>query len=166
MRTVKVEELGVESFLPFGSYANLIDPNAEKLGAPPIEFFRDMVVQDLGGASLASFSTCRVEKRDPVIDVTEYHSSCGEGMLPLDRDILIHVGPASPADGTVPLDKIKVFRVPKGTMVVVRPGVWHHAPFVVDGDAANVLIVLPERTYANDCIVVELSEADRIGVEM
>ncbi len=166
MRKVKVEELGVESFLPFGSYANLIDPDAEKLGAPPIEFFRDMVVQDLGGASLASFSTCRVEKRDPVIDVTEYHSSCGEGMLPLDGDILIHVGPASPADGTVPLDKIKVFRVPKGTMVVVRPGVWHHAPFVVDGDAANVLIVLPERTYANDCIVVELSGADRIGVEM
>jgi ureidoglycolate lyase len=125
-----------------------------------------MVVQNLGGAALASFSTCRVEKRDPVIDVTEYHSSCGEGMLPLDGDVLIHVGPASAADGTVPLDKIKVFRVPKGTMVVVRPGVWHHAPFVVDGDAANVLIVLPERTYANDCIVVELSEADRIGVEI
>ena len=166
MRKAKVEELGVESFLPFGSYANLIDPDAEKLGAPPIEFFRDMLVQDLGGASSASFSTCRVEKRDPVIDVTEYHSSCGEGMLPLDSDVLIHVGPASPADGTVPLDKIKIFRVPKGTMVVVRPGVWHHAPFVVDGDAANVLIVLPERTYANDCIVVELSEADRIGVEI
>jgi len=166
MKKVKVEELTVEGFLPFGLYANLIDPSAEKLGAPPIEFFRDMVVQDLGGASLASFSTCRVEKRDPVIDVTEYHSSCGEGMLPLDGDILIHVGPASPADGTVPLDKIKIFRVPKGTMVVVRPGVWHHAPFVVDGDAANVLIVLPERTYANDCIVVELNEAERIRVEM
>jgi ureidoglycolate lyase len=166
MRKVTVQELSVEAFLPFGSYANLIDPNAEKLGAPPIEFFRDMVVQDLGGASLASFSTCRVEKRDPVIDVTEYHSSCGEGMLPLDSDILIHVGPASPSDGTVPLDKIKVFKVPKGTMIVVRPGVWHHAPFVAEGDAANVLIVLPERTYANDCIVVELGEADRITVEM
>jgi ureidoglycolate lyase len=166
MKKVKVQELSVESFLPFGSYANLIDPDAEKLGAPPIEFFRDMVVQDLGGATSASFSTCRVEKRDPVIDVTEYHSTCGEGMLPLDCDILIHVGPASPSDGTVPLDKIKVFKVPKGTMVVVRPGVWHHAPFVVDGDAANVLIVLPERTYANDCIVVELSEANHISVEM
>ena len=115
---------------------------------------------------MASFSTCRVEKRDPVIDVTEYHSTCGEGMLPLDSDVLIHVGPASPSDGTVPLEKIRVFKVPKGTMVVVRPGVWHHAPFVVDGGAANVLIALPERTYANDCIVVELGEADRMTVEM
>ena len=166
MRTVKVEKLSVEAFLPFGLYANLIDPNTDKIGAPPIEFFRDMLLQDLGGASLASFSTCRVEKRDPVIDVTEYHSSCGEGMLPLDGDILIHVGPASPSDGTVPLDKVKVFKVPKGTMVVVRPGVWHHAPFVVNGDVANVLIVLPERTYANDCTVIELREADRITVEM
>ena len=49
MKKVKVEELTLEAFLPFGSYANLIDPDAEKLGALPIEFFRDMVVQDLGG---------------------------------------------------------------------------------------------------------------------
>lgn len=166
MRKVKAQELSVEAFLPFGSYANLIDPDAEKIGLAPIEFFRDMVVQDLGGATLASFSTCRVEKRNPVIDVTEYHSSCGEGMLPLDNDVLIHVGPASPPDGAVPLKKIKVFKVPRGTMVVVRPGVWHHAPFVVDAEAANVLIVLPERTYANDCKVVELSEANYISVEM
>ncbi len=165
MRTVKVEELSVEAFLPFGSYANHLDPSAENFGAPPIEFYRDMVVQDLGGASSASFSTCRVEKRELVIDVSEYHSSCGEGMLPLDSDVLIHVAPASRPDGVVPLDKIKVFRVPKGTMVVIRPGVWHHAPLALNSDAANVLIVLPERAYANDCTVVQFGEADRIRIE-
>jgi len=166
MRTVKVEDLSVEEFLPFGFYANLIDPEAEKIGAAPIEFFRDMVQQDLGGASIASFSTCRVEKRDPTIDVAECHSLSGEGILPLDNDVLIHVGPATPPDSGVPLDKIRVFRVPKGTMVVLRPGTWHHAPFTVNDDPANVLIVLPERTYANDCEVLELEEADKIRIEM
>jgi len=165
MRTIQAKELSVEDFMPFGTYAHLVDPDAEKIGAAPIEFFRDMVQQDLGHARIASFSTCRVEKRDRVIDVAEYHTATGEGILPLDNDVLIHVGPATPVDADVPLDKFMVFRVPKGTMVVLRPGVWHHAPFTTDEHPANVLIVLPERTYANDCKVVELEEQERITIE-
>jgi ureidoglycolate lyase len=163
MRTIKVEDLSAEAFSPFGSFARLIDPGSEKIGAPPVEFFRDAVQQDLGSGPIVSFSTCRVEKRPPVIDVSEYHSRCGEGIMPLDNDALIHVAPATP-DSAVPLDKVRVFRVPKGTMVTLRPGVWHHAPFTVNDQPANVLIILPERTYANDCVVVELEEKQRIGI--
>ena len=165
-RTLNVEELTVEEFLPFGFYARLVDPDTEVIGAAPLEFFRDMVQQDLGTASIASFSTCRIERRDLVIDMTEYHSSCGEGILPLDNDVIMHVGPATPPDSGVPLDKFRVFRVPKGTMVVLRPGTWHHGPFTLNDDPANVLIVLPERTYANDCTVVELEEDERIKIEV
>ena len=165
MKTVKIEELSVEAFLPFGFYARQIDPQAEKIGAPPVEFFRDMVQQDLGGSSIASFSTCRVAQRERVIDVAEYHSKTAEGILPLDDDILIHVGPATANDEGVPIEKLRVFRIPKGTMVVLRPGVWHHAPFTVNEPVANVLIVLPERTYATDCTVVELEENARIRIE-
>ena len=92
-----------------------------------------------------------------VIDVSEFHSACGEGNLPLDGDIAIHVGPATP-NGETPVGRIEVFRVPKGAMVVMRPGVWHHAPFALDTDCVNTLIVLPERTYANDCQVVEIDK--------
>lgn len=166
MRKVKVEELTVEGFLPYGRYANLIDPCSEKLGSPPIEFFRDMVQQDLGAANLASFSTCRVEKRELVIDVTEYHTKAAEGILAIDNDILIHVAPATPCDGIIPIDKIAVFRIPKGTMVVLNPGVWHHAPFTVNEQPANVLIVLPERTYANDCQVFKLKKEDQIYIAL
>jgi ureidoglycolate lyase len=165
MRTVQVEPLSVEAFLPFGFYARLINPQGEKIGQPPVEFFRDRVQQDLGGVAIASFSTCRVEKRDWVIDVAEYHTATAEGILPLDNDVLIHVGPATPEDADVPLDQMRVFRVPQGTMVVLRPGVWHHAPFTVNDQPANVLIVLPERTYANDCIVVALEGDEQIKIE-
>jgi len=164
MKTVKIEELSVEKFLPFGSYAQHVNPKAEKIGAPPVEFFRDMVQLDLGGAAIVSFSTCRVEKREPIIDVTEYHTATGEGILPLDNDILIHVGPATPPGSPLPLDKIRVFRVPKGTMVILHPGVWHHAPFTINDAPTNVLIVLPVRTYANDCKVFPLAEAERIRI--
>ena len=164
MRTIQVKELQVEAFMPFGFYANMIDPDTEKIGAPPIEFFRDMLQQELGNTGRASFSTCRVEPRELIIDATEYHSTAGEGILPLDNDVLMHVGPATPADGQVPLDKIAVFRVPQGTMVVLRPGVWHHGAFTTNGKPANMLIVLPERLYANDCQVVELEVQDQIKI--
>ena len=161
---IKVEELTAEAFLPFGFVGCHIDPETEKIGEVPVEFYRDMVQLDLGGKAVVSFSTCRVEKRELVIDVTEYHTSTGEGVLPLDNDVLIHVGPATADGAGAPLDKMRVFRVAKGTMVVTRPGIWHHAPFTVDENPANVLIVLPERTYANDCVVQEI--ADPIVIEM
>lgn len=165
MRKTGVRTLSAEAFLPYGRFANLVNPDAERIGTPPIEFFRDMVQQELGAAGSASFSTCRVEKRDPVIDVSEYHSHVAEGILPLDNDILIHVAPATACDGVVPVERIVVFRVPLGTLVVLRPGVWHHAPFTANDRPANVLIVLPERTYANDCHVHQLGEDDRVRIE-
>ena len=166
MRLVKVEELSIEKFWPFGQIARQLNPTTEKIGATPIEFFRDMAKLDLGRATQASFSTVRVEKRDYIVDVCEYHSACGEGILPLDNDVLIHVGPATPPGEAVPLDKIRVFRVPRGTLVILQPGIWHHAPFTIGVTPANVLIVLPERTYANDAVVVELESAERIRIEL
>jgi ureidoglycolate lyase len=164
MKTVPVQALSVEAFLPFGYYADLIDPDTDKIGQSPMPFYRDMLQQDMGGATITSFSVVRVEGREMVIDVSEYHSRCGEGILPLDNDVLIHVAPATPPAAPVPLDEMRVFKVPQGTMVVLRPGTWHHAPYTANGDAANVLIVLPERAYANDCTVVELEPADRIKI--
>ena len=164
MKEIKIKELSLESFASYGSYANMLNPECLKLGQKPIEFFRDMVRLNLGSYTIASFSICRVENRPLVVDISEFHSSCGEGNLPLDADILIHVAPAS-RNGEFPADSIEIFRVPKGTMISLNPGVWHHAPFAADCDYANVLIVLPERTYANDCTVYQIPEDKRIVVQ-
>lgn len=158
MVQIKVEKLTPETYRPFGKYANLINPTDEKLGDPPVEFFRDQLQIHVSPASLFSYSCCRVEKRPFIIDILEYHSSCGEVVLPLDNDILLQVAPASGNDQPVPVDKIKVFFVPQGTAITIKPGVWHWGPFTTNDKPANILINLPERTYANDCIVVNLSE--------
>ena len=164
MKTVQVQELSVEAFLPFGTYARHLDPDGSTLEGRPVAFIPDMVQLNLGGHTIASFSTCRVGPRDPVIAFSEYHTSCGEGILPLDNDILIHVGPPTSARVGLPVDKIQVFRVPQGTAVALRPGVWHGAPFTVNDQPANVLVVLPERTYANDCAVVLHEPEDKIQI--
>lgn len=163
MRELKIENLTLESFSPFGYFSSMINPDKIHFGNPPIEFYRDMLQLNLSGSIIASFSICRVEKRPEIIDTVEYHSFCGEGILPLDSNILIHVANASRV-GVIPLDEFRVFSVPKGTLVILKPGVWHHAPFVDGSDYANVVIVLPERTYANDCMVEKLSDEDKIKI--
>ena len=164
MNAITVRSLDAEAFRPFGAFANVVNPTAERIGAPPVEFYRDIIQQDLGESAPISYSICRVEARPPVIGLAEYHNRTCEGILPLDNDVLIHVGPATPPSAPLPLDRFQVFRIPKGTMVVLRPGVWHHAPFTLNDAPANVLVVLPERTYANDCVVVRLEEDQQLAI--
>lgn len=168
MPSVKIEELSLEAFRPFGSYANMLNPTGfECNGDKPVQFFRDMQLLAIQHArSLPSFSVCRVEKRPLVIDVSEYHSFSAEGNLALDADCLVHVGPATP-NGVCPKDRMRVFRIPKGTFFTLNAGVWHHAPYVHDKNASalNMLVVLPERAYANDCVVVEFAKNEHITIE-
>lgn len=165
MREIKAQKLDMKKFAPFGYFADMVKPEGEKVGDAPILFYRDMLQFPLGQTNIASFSIVQVEKRDPVVDTSEYHATVGEGILPLDCDVVIHVAPATPT-ADVPVDRIEAFVVPQGTMVVLKPGVWHHAPLTVNTDQANVLIVLPERTYANDCIVRELPPDQQVKIEM
>jgi ureidoglycolate lyase len=157
----EIKELTKESFSKYGQFQDMLNPyNAVVFGEAPVRFFIDMLQLELGTATTVSFSTCRVEKRNTVIDSSEYHNNCGEGILPMDSDIIIHVAP--PTAGEINAEEIELFHVPKKTMVILRPGVWHQAPFAYGNDSANILIVLPERTYAKDCYVTELPNGRKV----
>ena len=122
-RTVQIQTLEPTRFAPFGSYTNLIQPLGPQIGSSPITFYRDMLPLELAGKN-PSFCVCRIEPRAGVIDVMEYHSSTGEGILPLDGDVLVQVAPATPRDAAFPAEEVRVFHVPRGTMLCLRPGVW------------------------------------------
>lgn len=163
MKTVKVQQLSREKFSRYGTYANMINPVADATGAKDAEivFYRDMVQQTLSDSP--SFSTCFMRPREMKITVGEYHDFTCEVSMPLDNDALVWVAPAG-AVKEVPVDDIEVFYVPKGTMLSLRPGVWHHAAFSVNDKNLNVLIVLPERCYATDCFVAEIPEDKQLEI--
>lgn len=159
MITQTIKQLTLDAFQQYGTFAPLTPPaSAPLVKGDVISFWPDCGgVLDLGpnaGNQLA-IGICQVKWRNYAVDVSEFHSSTGEGNLPLDGDILIHVAPPT-TDDVVPADQVEIFFVPKGTMVILKPGVWHHAPFAVNqGETVNTMILLPQRTYANDCIVRE-----------
>jgi ureidoglycolate lyase len=152
MKELAWKKLSAEAFAKFGTYASIMSPVGPKIGAEPIEFYRDMVQSNLGVTTVASFGVCRVVKRPFILDVSEYHNGCCEIVLPLEGDVLMHVAPAVP-EREFPFDQVEVFLVPRGTLCCLRPGVWHHAPFAFGVDAVSCLVALPERTYMNDCAV-------------
>jgi ureidoglycolate lyase len=163
MLKVRAEILSKDAFAPFGTFHSLDCRGCEVLGEPPIEFFRDLHIQSVAGSNIA-WSLCRVSKRPPVIDTAEFHSCSSEALVALDGDMYFFVGPATPKGSPFPALRVKVFRVPQFTTIIIRPGVWHHAPFVVASERLNVLVTLPERTYANDCFVSKLNDDERIEV--
>jgi ureidoglycolate lyase len=163
MKQITYKSLSPEGFAKYGSYANMINPVGPRLGAEPIEFFRDMVQSQLGNVPVASFGVCRVVKRPFVMDVSEYHDTCCEVVLPLDGDVLMHVAPAVP-EKEFPFEQAEVFLVPRGTLCCLRPGVWHHAPYAFHTEVVNCLVTLPERTYMNDCKVYSFPSDRHIGI--
>lgn len=163
MRKLALETLSRDSFNTYGFFENMLNPETEKIGSGSVEFYRDMLQYSCSNMPL-SFSVCRIEPREFIIDTNECHSNTQEGILPIDNDIAIHVGPAT--CGEVPFNRLRAFLIPKGTMVVLRPGVWHDAPFALNDKPANVLIVLPERTYLHDCHKKESLDSEKIYIEI
>lgn len=164
MRTIGYHRLTRDAFAPYGSYAGILAPEGAHFGGPPVEFYRDMVQQTLGSADMVSYSCCVVRaKEEWVIENAEYHNHTCEAILCLDGDYLMHVAPAC-QEGEEPWDDIKVFLIPKGTLVVTRPGVWHQAGFPYGCAEVHILCALPERAYVNDCVFQTIPEEKRIKV--
>lgn len=166
-KVIKAQPLTHEAFAKYGSYNNITQPgNWPFVGEDDsdVKFFRDMALAEFGCPTSIAFSNTQVKKRPLEVQFIEIHNYTCEGMLVLDNDCVMHVGQATP-NGTYP-DELEAFIVPAGTFVVIRPGVWHHAPFVLEADVANTLIVLPELTYANDCTVHEYKQGECPVIEI
>ena len=163
MHQITCQKLSPESFRKYGTFQSIVDPNGEKLGETPSEFFRDLIQMKLGNTNILSMSSLRVKERPLIIDILEYHNICGEAILPLDADIIVQLAPATKG-GEIPYEKIEAFYVPKGTVIVLNPGVWHHAPFTSEGIQAHIFCMLPERTYENDAYVLRIPDNKRIMI--
>lgn len=165
MHKIKAKVLSLDDFSKYGTYAKMVDPDNISVGPAIHEFFCDQLVYNTSSSSPIALSTSRVLKRPVIVDTTEIHKECGEVLLPLDGDVYIHVGPRSDVDAP-PYEKFEIFRVEQGWAICLRPGTWHFAAFPCEKEAVSVLVLLPERTYANDCIVKQIPAEQQIILDI
>ena len=150
MKQIRAQKLSVEAFSPFGMYRDLdaIEPYRR---SPPGDsgFYPDLLTIPLATTTRPGICVCMVRKRPLRIPGLEYHNYTGEGIIPLDGDIVIIVGFACKEFNT---DGLQAFVIPKGTFVSLNPGVVHGTQFPVEEEWVRVIVILPEHTYVNDCI--------------
>lgn len=160
MRSIKAKELSAEGFKTYGNYFDMVHPEGNHLGA----FYPDHVLMPVSGQMPIGFSALASAKPEKmIITAAEYHNTTPEGILALDDDIVLHVAPPS----TTPVPHLtEAFIVPRGTMVVLKTGVWHLAPLPIHNEVVHVLITLPERIYFNDCTVVDYKEEEYFEITL
>ena len=160
MKTIKAKPITVENFNYYGQFTDLLNPDGYSLG----DFYHDRVRMNISGNMNLAFSPLVVHKEDPkIVKCAEYHNTTQEGILCLDDDVILHVAP--PSKEPVP-ELTEAFIVPKGTLVCLNLGVWHLSAMPLHLETAHVLIVLPERIYKNDIVVVDYEEKDQVCIEI
>lgn len=165
MRTIKIQKLSIKKFAQYGYYADLLNPSGPSLGESPREYFRDMIQHNLGpGANGVSYSCFFSEDREWKIDTAEYHNYCAEACMPIDADCFMFTAPAT-AGGEFKADTIEAFYVPKGTMTVIKPGIWHYGVFPINAKSVSTFIGLPERVYETDAYAYHFKESEITIVE-
>lgn len=162
MKTIKLEKLSKEAFAPFGEYYSFTNPDGYALKGALHTFYPDRIIAYHG--KNVGFSPLLVKKPEVMkITQAEYHTTTPEVLVPLNDDMILHVAP--PSGGKPVPDYTKAFLVPKNTVIKMNACVWHLAPLPANVDELCVMVVLPECTYINDCIVVDLKEDEQFIIE-
>lgn len=82
--------------------------------------------------------------------VFEQHSNTPEVLVPLDEDVVLLLGRKDAfATGNMSGDAFSAFLVPRGAVVSIRPGIWHHAPMVLNR-SSRVIVLFSENTSLAD----------------
>lgn len=161
MRTIKAQNITYKNFAPFGQFYKMDKPDGYALCGEIHSFFPDRITADSNHR--IGFSPIVVKKPDKmVITQQEYHTTTWEMILPLDDDMIIHCAPASA--GVIINEFVKAFIVPKHTLVKINAAIWHLAPLPANNDHLTAMIILPECTYTNNCIVVDLSDEQQFEI--
>jgi ureidoglycolate lyase len=151
-----VKKITPENFADFGVLVAPGDrkPTAELEG---MTFWADLAsLPDLGKEYGLGYATQAV--RPNVQKNAERHMETPELLLSTGGDMVVVVGPPDFPEEPERLpapERFRAFQVPEGVGVLVKPGVWHWAPFAVSG-TVRLLVIFASGTSDSDAVVKDL----------
>jgi ureidoglycolate lyase len=171
MIEIKAKPLTKEAFQKYGDFLDLTcNDKIKERSFNPAGFWPDLIQLDFHGALPPTVAVCQATKvPEIVVAFTEAHEKTSEGLLPIDGDVVIYVGPPPMRFGPGPaqfrLDALEAFIVPKGTFVKLNPMTTHGSQFAISQDEVHVLCLLPGKTYATDMLAAfEQDDAKKVKI--
>ncbi|MDD3790961.1 MAG: ureidoglycolate lyase [Sphaerochaetaceae bacterium] len=142
-------------FSEYGQFITTATRAADAAGEE-LSFWNKLAVMDHNGAT--SISIVQTYGHHGLEEHTlEQHSNTSEVLIPT-NDIIIVVALSEKERHDRPdLESVKAFRVPKGSAVRLKKGVWHHAPLTTEA-VTNTFVLFYENTPEEDFLAYELEE--------
>jgi ureidoglycolate lyase len=153
MNVLTLEPLTSESFAPFGKVLSKPATAAQAEG-PGWTWWGEIAALPADGRRWA-FGYLALEAVPLTIDWAERHLRSPEVVFASSADVAVYVAPSGTDEPSLP--ELRVFRVPAGVGVVLSPGVWHGAPFALDGHT-SAFVLLFEGTGRDDVTVVRFPD--------
>jgi ureidoglycolate lyase len=163
--TLPLEALTATDFEPYGRVVEL--PQQEPHATGPGWRWWGEVIDLEGDGRPWSVGYLDLEPTPLAFDWAERHMRSREAIIATSGDVAVYVGPAEAPDHPdqiPPRERFRVFRVPRGSAVVLEPGVWHGAPFALTGPT-SALVLLLEGTGRDDVTVVRF-EKERVEISL
>jgi ureidoglycolate lyase len=155
---LKIEDLTVESFAPFGEV--ITQPARPQDAQGPGWTWWGENQTMAGGDRNYAIGYLDLQPEELSFNWAERHMHSDELLIPMGADCLVYVAPADhPEEPTrlPPLDQFRVFRLKPGQGVLLHKGVWHGAPMALD-KPLNVTVLLLKETGKIDGHVVRFED--------
>lgn len=155
---LKIEDLTVEAFAPFGEVITQPARPQDAQGAGWMWWGENHTMS--GGDRNYAIGYLDLQPADLSFNWAERHMHSDELLIPMGADCLVYVAPADhPEEPTrLPsLDRFRVFRLKPGQGVLLHKGVWHGAPMALDRPL-NVTVLLLKETGKIDGHVVRFED--------
>jgi len=126
-----------------------------------LAYWKQRIVFDTECTPEVGFLT--VHRRERSFSQIERHTETAELLVVLDGAVDVPCAPATPMAPAPEVQDVQVFRVPAGAAVYFPKGGWHWAPFPVDRDRVNIVVVFKNNTSQEDLQIVDLAEPVTFG---
>jgi ureidoglycolate lyase len=155
---LKIEDLTVESFAPFGEVIAQPARGQDAQGPGWMWWGENHLMA--GGDRKYAIGYLDLQPAELSFDWAERHMHSDELLIPMGGDCLVYVGPPDHPDEPThlpSLERFRVFRLHQGQGVLLGKGVWHGAPLALD-KPLNVTVLLLKDTGQVDGHVVKFDE--------
>lgn len=161
MREIKAVPITLERFAKFGQFYPMAEPEGYAMEGELFRFYPDRLTADAWHR--VGYSPITVRRPEEIlITRMERHTTTWEMLLPLTDDMILHCTPPS---GDRPRTELtEAFLVPRHMLVKLNAGVWHLAPLPAKEKELSAMVILPECTYVNDCLAVDLKPEQQLRI--
>lgn len=155
---VQLKKISKENFASFGGYfdeSSSVPVSAERY----FSWWNGVGIIDIKGRT--SVGVVRpVFNPDFSETIFEQHRNTPEVLIPVDEDVILLLGKEAAFKNEIPSkEDFEAFLVPRGTVVSINPGVWHHSPMAMN-KFSRVIVLFKENTSQNDNAVRNTRNVD------